>query len=63
MRVAPARSRDIAREQLPDPQPLLDACLRAHGVDGSLAITALANAKETPDSGATIREMTWIDGE
>ena len=61
MRVAPARMRDIAREQLPDPQPLLDACLRAHGVDGSLAITALSHAKDPPDGGATIREMTWID--
>ena len=50
MRVAPARMREIAREQLPNPQPLLDACLRAHGVDGSLAITALSHAKEPPDN-------------
>ena len=61
MCVAPARSRDIAKEQLPDPQPLADECVRTHGVDGKFAITGTSYSEEIPYGGATIKEMTWID--
>ena len=61
MCVAPARSRDIATEQLPDPQPLVDECVRTHGVDGKIAITGTSYSEEIPYGGATIKEMTWID--
>ena len=59
--LAPARARDIAREQVPDPQPLVDACLRAHGVDGSIAITSLSHGDEPPEEEVIIREMKWLD--
>ena len=63
MCVAPARSRDIAKEQLPNPQPLVDECLRVHGVDGRIEITGTSYAEENPFGGASIREMTWVEEE
>ena len=61
MCVAPARSRDIAREQVPNQQPLLDECLRAHGVEGRIEITGTSYAEENRYGAASIREMTWVD--
>ena len=62
MSVAPARSPDIRMEQLPDPQPLIDACLCEHGIEGSIAGTGTWYSEGPMDVGASIREMTWIDG-
>ena len=62
MSVAPARSPDIRMEQLLDPQPLIDACLREHGIEGSIASTGTSYSEGPMDVGASIREMTWIDG-
>ena len=61
MRAAPARAPDIAREQVPDPQPLLDECIRVHGVEGRIGIVETSYSQENPYGGASIREMTWVD--
>ena len=61
MSAAPARAPDIAREQVPDPQPLLDECIRVHGVDGRIEITGTSYSQENPFGGANIREMAWVD--
>ena len=61
MCLAPARSRDIATEQVPDPQPLVDACIRADGVDGRIEITGTAYAEDNPFGGVSITELTWVD--
>ena len=64
MGVAPARQFDIANEQLPYPQPLVDACMRAHGVEGKIEITGTSyTVAETPPTGAIIKEMTLVDDE
>ena len=61
MCVAPARSPDIAREQVPNPQTLFDECRRAHGVEGRIEVTATSYAEDNPFDAASIREMTWVD--
>ena len=61
MSAAPARAPDIAREQLPDTQPLLDACLRLHGVEGRIKVVGTSYSQEIPSGEADIREMTWVD--
>ena len=64
MCLAPARSSEIAREQLPDPQPLVDECIRAHDVEGRIEITGTSYTVENPSSGAIIKEMTgWMKNE
>ena len=63
MRAAPARAPDIRREQIPDPNPLLQECLRAHGVEGTMAIVGTSYSAEKPCAEVTIREMTWLDDE
>ena len=62
MTVASARLPDIRMEQLPDPQPLIDACLRERGIEGSIVITGTSYSEEPLNVGPSIREMTWIDG-
>ena len=57
----PSRAREIASEQVPDPQPLIDACLRAHGIDGRISI--VATSYDEMCGGAEIKEMTWLDGQ
>ena len=57
----PSRAREIASEQVPDPQPLIDACLRAHGIDGRISI--VATSYDEMCGGTEIKEMTWIDGQ
>ena len=61
MSAAPARAPDIAREQVPDPQPLLDECVRVHGVAGRIEIVGTSYSQENPYGGANIREMTLVD--
>ena len=63
MSAAPARSQDIRNEQLPDPQPLVDECTRAHGVEGRIEVTGTSYSLEKPSSAAIIREMTLVDEE
>ena len=63
MRAAPARAPDIAREQIPDPNPLLQECLRAHDAEGTMAIVGKSYSQENPYAEVTIREMTWLDDE
>ena len=60
---APARAPDIAREQVPDPQPLLDECIRVHAVEGRIEITGTSYSQENPYGEANIREMIWVDEE
>lgn len=61
MCAAPARSPDILREQVADPQPLVDECCRVHGVEGRIVITESTYGEENPYGNSKIREMTWID--
>ena len=61
MSAAPARAPDIAREQVPDPQPLLDECIRVHGVEGRIEIIGTSYSQENLSCEAYIREMTWVD--
>jgi len=60
MRV-PGRAREIASEQIPDPQPLIKACLRAHGVDGKISIASTSYDKRC--GGAEIKEVTWVESQ
>ena len=46
MTVAPARMPDIRMEQVSDPQPLIDACLREPGVEGSIVITGTSYSEK-----------------
>ena len=50
------RARDIAKEQIPDPQPLIDACLRAHGNDGRISITATSYDEKCGGGGRQSRK-------
>ena len=61
MSAAPARAPDISREQVPDPQPLLDECVRVHGVEGRIEIIGTSYSQENPSGEACIREMIWVD--
>ena len=61
VRTAPERGHDIAAQQAPDLQPLVDECLRAQGIEGKVEIVSSWLGTNEPDSEATISEMTWID--
>ena len=63
VRAAPERADDIAIEQAPDLQPLVDECLRAHGIEGQVDVISTWLGTNEPHSEATIGEMTWIDRE
>ena len=55
MSAAPARAPDIAREQLPDTQSLLDACLRLHGVEGRIKVVGTSSAIPAGEVGGSVR--------
>ena len=61
VRTAPERVLDIAAQQAPDLQPLVDECLRAQGIKGKVDIISSWLGTNEADSEATISEMTWID--
>ena len=62
-RRAPARFPEIWAEQAPNPQPLIDECLLAHGVPGHIDITETSYGPAQPKDGSRIHEITWLSSE
>ena len=62
-RRAPERVTEIWAENAPNLQPLMDECLRVHGVAGNIAITETSYGSNQPEECANIHEITWLTNE